>query len=123
MHRRISLVALVVRDYDEAIAFYVGTLSFTLREDTALSPEKRWVVVAPSDGPGTGILLARAATPAQARAIGDQIRRAFDRCGEPRELVEQTSAACHTGQRSCFFRAARDGRLVTIAEPIAAPSP
>src|ERR1700728_3999913 len=38
-------------------------------------------------------------------------------------LVEQTSAACHTGQRSCFFRAARDGRLVSIAEPIAAPSP
>jgi len=37
-------------------------------------------------------------------------------------LVEQTSAACHTGRRSCFFRAARDGRLVTIAAPIAAPS-
>ena len=37
-------------------------------------------------------------------------------------LVEQTSAACHTGRRSCFFRAARDGRLVTIATPIAAPS-
>jgi len=37
-------------------------------------------------------------------------------------LVDQTSAACHTGQRSCFFRAARDGRLATIAEPIAAPS-
>jgi phosphoribosyl-AMP cyclohydrolase len=38
-------------------------------------------------------------------------------------LVDQTSAACHTGQRSCFFRAARDRGLVTIAEPIAAPSP
>ncbi len=38
-------------------------------------------------------------------------------------LVDQTGAACHTGQRSCFFRAARDGRLVTIAEPVAAPSP
>ena len=37
--------------------------------------------------------------------------------------VEQTGAACHTGQRSCFFRAARDGRLVTVAEPIAAGSP
>ena len=37
-------------------------------------------------------------------------------------LVEQTSAACHTGQRSCFFRAARDGALITIAAPIAAPS-
>jgi phosphoribosyl-AMP cyclohydrolase len=38
-------------------------------------------------------------------------------------LVEQTEAACHTGQRSCFFRAARDGALATIAEPIASPSP
>jgi phosphoribosyl-AMP cyclohydrolase len=38
-------------------------------------------------------------------------------------LVEQTGAACHTGQRSCFFRAARRGSLVTIAAPIAAPSP
>jgi phosphoribosyl-AMP cyclohydrolase len=38
-------------------------------------------------------------------------------------LVEQTGAACHTGQRSCFFRAARGGSLVTIAAPIAAPSP
>ena len=37
-------------------------------------------------------------------------------------LVEQTGAACHTGQRSCFYRAARDGALVTIAAPIAAPS-
>ncbi|MGH7088016.1 MAG: phosphoribosyl-AMP cyclohydrolase [Stellaceae bacterium] len=37
-------------------------------------------------------------------------------------LVDQTSAACHTGQRSCFFRAARNGALVTIATPIAAPS-
>ncbi len=37
-------------------------------------------------------------------------------------LVDQTGAACHTGQRSCFFRAARGGRLVTIAEPVAQPS-
>ena len=37
-------------------------------------------------------------------------------------LVEQTGAACHTGQRSCFYRAARDGTLATIADPIAAPS-
>ncbi|HUB96660.1 MAG TPA: phosphoribosyl-AMP cyclohydrolase [Stellaceae bacterium] len=36
-------------------------------------------------------------------------------------LVEQSGAACHTGQRSCFFRAARDGTLVTIAEPVSAP--
>jgi catechol 2,3-dioxygenase-like lactoylglutathione lyase family enzyme len=66
-------VALVVRDYDEAIAFYTGMLGFELIEDTA-QPEqdKRWVVVAPPGGAGTTVLLARAATPEQARFIGDQ---------------------------------------------------
>src|SRR5262245_28537011 len=59
-------VALVVRDYDEAIAFYVGTLGFTLVEDT-YQPEqdKRWVVVAPPGSSGTTLLLARASTPEQ----------------------------------------------------------
>ncbi len=71
----IALVALVVRDYDEAIAFYTGTLGFTLVEDT-YQPEqdKRWVVVAPAGVPpgATGLLLARAATPGQTRVVGDQ---------------------------------------------------
>lgn len=72
---RLAHVALVVRDYDEAIAFYTGTLGFTLVEDRA-QPEqaKRWVVVAPP-GAGAGgatIVLARAVTPAQAAAIGNQ---------------------------------------------------
>jgi catechol 2,3-dioxygenase-like lactoylglutathione lyase family enzyme len=71
----LALVTLVVREYDEAIAFYVGTLGFTLVEDTVLEPGKRWVVVAPpaaKDGPGARLLLARAATPEQAARIGDQ---------------------------------------------------
>lgn len=56
---------MVVRDYDEAIAFYTQKLSFTLVEDTPLPEEqKRWVVVAPPGG-GTGILLARASKPEQ----------------------------------------------------------
>jgi catechol 2,3-dioxygenase-like lactoylglutathione lyase family enzyme len=66
----ITTVAVVVRDYDEAIAFYVGVLGLDLIEDTALSPTKRWVVVG-SDS-GARLLLARAATPDQEARIGDQ---------------------------------------------------
>lgn len=66
-------IALVVRDYDEAIAFYTGKLGFQLLEDT-FQPEqnKRWVVVAPPGSNGTSLLLARAANQAQERFIGDQ---------------------------------------------------
>lgn len=64
-------VTLVVRDYDEAIAFYTQKLSFTLVEDTPLPEEqKRWVVVAPPGG-GTGILLARASKPEQEAFVGN----------------------------------------------------
>lgn len=69
-NRAISTVALVVRDYDEAIAFYVGVLGLDLIEDTVLSPSKRWVVVAAASG--ARLLLARAATPTQEARIGDQ---------------------------------------------------
>lgn len=72
MNRSLAHVALVVRDYDEALDFYVGTLGFELVEDT-YQPEqdKRWVVVRP--GPdGTSILLARASNDRQATFVGDQ---------------------------------------------------
>ena len=71
MNGFISLVALVVPDYDEAIDFYVGKLAFELLEDTDLGDGKRWVRVAPR-GAATALLLARAATPAQQAAIGNQ---------------------------------------------------
>ncbi len=66
-------VALVVRDYDEALAFFRNKLHFTLVEDM-YQPEqdKRWVVVAPPGSTGTTLLLARATTPAQVAAIGNQ---------------------------------------------------
>jgi catechol 2,3-dioxygenase-like lactoylglutathione lyase family enzyme len=66
-------VALVVRDYDEAIEFYTKTLNFTLVEDT-YQPEqdKRWVVVAPPGSTGTSVLLARASTPGQEPFVGNQ---------------------------------------------------
>src|SRR5438094_971001 len=74
MKHSIAHVAVVVRDYDEAIAFYTGKLGFTLVDDT-YQPEqdKRWVVVAPGGSSGgCTVLLARATTPEQERAIGNQ---------------------------------------------------
>ena len=65
-------VALVVREYDEALAFFTRTLNFRVIEDTRLSEDKRWVLVAPPGSQGTSLLLARAATPEQVRCIGNQ---------------------------------------------------
>jgi catechol 2,3-dioxygenase-like lactoylglutathione lyase family enzyme len=67
----IAHLALVVRDYDEAIAWFTGMLGFALLEDTDLGGGKRWVRVAPKGG-GVALLLARAASPEQAARIGDQ---------------------------------------------------
>jgi catechol 2,3-dioxygenase-like lactoylglutathione lyase family enzyme len=72
MPQHLAAVTLVVREYDEAIAFFTDALGFELVEDTPLSPEKRWVVVAPPGGRGAALLLARAATPEQAAHVGDQ---------------------------------------------------
>ncbi|MDH5821852.1 VOC family protein [Luteimonas sp. RD2P54] len=73
MNQSLGLVSLVVRDYDEALAFFVGTLGFRLVEDTPVPEQsKRWVVVSP---PGTGacqLLLARASGPEQESRIGGQ---------------------------------------------------
>jgi catechol 2,3-dioxygenase-like lactoylglutathione lyase family enzyme len=63
---------LVVRDYDEAISFFVDKLNFRLVEDTVETAEKRWVVVAPPGSQGTTLLLARAVNPEQASRIGNQ---------------------------------------------------
>ena len=73
MPQSILHVALLVKDYDEAIAFFVDKLGFGLIEDT-YQPEqdKRWVVVAPAGTGGTNILLARATTPAQVACVGQQ---------------------------------------------------
>ncbi len=72
MKQTLGHVALVVRDYDEALDFFTRTLSFRLIEDTRLSEEKRWVVIAPPGSQGTTLLLARAATPEQVSRIGNQ---------------------------------------------------
>ena len=71
--RVIALVSLVVRDYDEALDFFIGKLDFTLVEDTPVPEQhKRWVVITASPASGCQLLLAQAATPAQQAAIGQQ---------------------------------------------------
>lgn len=73
MRQRIALISLVVKDYDEAIDFYVNQLSFRLVEDTFLPDEnKRWVVVAPPGANECHLLLARAVNEEQEKAIGNQ---------------------------------------------------
>ena len=66
----LGMIAIVVDDYDGAISHYVDDLGFSLLEDSILSPEKRWVVVAPSED-GAKILLARASNLAQRDAVGN----------------------------------------------------
>ncbi len=72
MKQFIAHIALVVKDYDEAIEFYTGKLGFTLEEDTVLSESKRWVLVKPPGSGDCSLLLAKAAKPEQDAAIGNQ---------------------------------------------------
>jgi catechol 2,3-dioxygenase-like lactoylglutathione lyase family enzyme len=73
MPQTIAHVALVVRDYDEALAFYVGKLGFRVVEDED-QPEqgKRWVVISPPGSTGTSLLLARASKPEETPFVGNQ---------------------------------------------------
>ena len=78
MGQMLAYVALVVRDYDEALAYFTDVLGFELIEDTPISVEKRWVLVAPPNCHGSRLLLARAVNPEQATRIGNQTgRRVF----------------------------------------------
>jgi catechol 2,3-dioxygenase-like lactoylglutathione lyase family enzyme len=73
VNRSIARVALVVRDYDEAIAFYTRKLGFDLVEDRYIpEQDKRWVVVAPKGSVGASLLLARASDERQRAAVGNQ---------------------------------------------------
>ncbi|BBW92897.1 VOC family protein [Pseudoalteromonas sp. PS1M3] len=70
--QHIGSIALIVKDYDEAIEFYTKKLSFELVEDTDLGEGKRWVLITPPQSNGTHILLAQATAPEQISAIGNQ---------------------------------------------------
>lgn len=72
MKKKIAAISLVVRDYDEAIAFYRDLLDFKLVEDSPLEDGKRWVVMAPPGAKETRLLLARAKDEAQQARVGDQ---------------------------------------------------
>jgi len=72
MNQRIAHIALVVKDYDEAIRFYTKKLDFVLLEDTKLSEDKRWVMVAPPGAKECCLLLAKAANEKQSQSIGNQ---------------------------------------------------
>jgi len=72
MNQRIASIALVVKDYDEAIDFYINKLDFVLLEDTKLSDTKRWVIVAPPGAKECCLLLAKAANEKQMASVGNQ---------------------------------------------------
>ncbi len=72
MKQQLAHIALVVRDYDEAIKFYTEKLHFELIEDTQLSETKRWVLIAPKGSNGSKLLLAQASTDEQKKRVGNQ---------------------------------------------------
>ena len=76
MPQNIGHIALVVRDYDEAIAFFTQSLGFAVIEDSVsldrVGQAKRWVLVAPAGSKGTNLLLAKASSPGEASRIGNQ---------------------------------------------------
>lgn len=72
MNQRIAHIALVVADYDEAIAFYTQKMGFELQEDTRLSDTKRWVLVGPKGNGACSLLLAQAVGDEQSSRVGNQ---------------------------------------------------
>ena len=72
MKQNLTQIAIVVRDYDEAIRFYTNKLHFTLISDEQLSETKRWVIVKPPGSDGAGLLLAKATSAAQLQTVGNQ---------------------------------------------------
>jgi catechol 2,3-dioxygenase-like lactoylglutathione lyase family enzyme len=72
MRQAIGCVTILVRDYDEALAFYAGKLGFAVAEDTPMGGDRRWVVLAPPGPGGTRILLAKAKNSEELSAVGRQ---------------------------------------------------
>ncbi len=114
MQQAILHVALVVRDYDEAIEFYCGKLRFRLIEDT-YQPEqdKRWVLVAPPGSSGTSLLLARASAPEQEAFIGHQAGGRVFLFLETDDFWRDYPAMCDAGIR--FVREPKTAPYGTVA--------
>jgi len=104
MTQHIGNVALIVKDYDEAIAFYTRMLGFELIEDTPLEG-KRWVLVAPPNSQGPRLLLAKAETAEQKSRIGNQTGgRVF--------------LFLHTDDFAQDYQAMRERGVVFVREPV-----
>ncbi|MBS3648109.1 VOC family protein [Pseudaminobacter sp. 19-2017] len=110
--RSIATVALVVRDYDEAIEWYTGSLGFELVENTDLGGGKRWVTVSPPGG-GTRLLLARAADAHQETRIGDQAGGRVFLFLETDDFARDHAALLGSGVR--FHEAPRQEPYGTVA--------
>ncbi len=72
LQQHLANVTLLVKDYDEALAFYTQQLNFELLEDTPLGKGKRWVRIAPPNNTGVALLLAKANTPKELASVGEQ---------------------------------------------------
>lgn len=110
--RRIGDVALLVRDYDEAIAYYVGILGFTLVEDREVEAGKRWVRVSPGEG-GAGLILARAASDDQVARIGNQTGGRVFLFLETNDFERDYGAYCARGVK--FLEAPREEEYGMVA--------
>ena len=113
MPQHITQFALLVADYDEALAFYVGVLGFDKLEDTDLGGGKRWVRVRPPGSTGAGLLLARAVTEEQRRAIGRQAGGRVFVFVETDDLRRDHAALVSRGVR--FVRGPSDEPYGTVA--------
>ncbi len=100
--QRLAHTALLVPDYDQAIAFFTQALRWRLLEDTALGPTRRWVVVSPggADQPGGALLLAQPANPEQAAQIG---RQAGGRVGHFLHTTDFEGDRAHMRQHGVRF--------------------
>ena len=113
MPQQITQLALLVADYDEALAFYVGVLGFECVEDTDLGGGKRWVRVRPRGSDGAGILLARAVDEAQRASVGRQTGGRVFLFLETDDFDREHAAMTARGVR--FVREPRDESYGTVA--------
>ena len=112
-HLTIASLALLVADYDEAIAWYTEKLGFTLEEDTALGGGKRWVTVRPPGGTGARLVLAKADGPEQAAHIGNQTGGRVGFFLETDDFAATHQAMLDRGVR--FLEAPRHEPYATVA--------
>ena len=113
MPQFIGHVTFLVCNYDEAIEYFTRVLGFELTEDTSLSDDKRWVTVSPRGSTGTGLLLAKAATPEQKSRIGDQAGGRVFLFLRTDDFWRDYEAMCSRGVK--FLEAPREEEYGTVA--------